>query len=489
MQKKLQFILISILITSSYLGKSQISQDLRNLAWSNNDKYVIYGHTIQPIFGDVSWTNKTGNPPKTNIAYKSLFQLVNDLKLQANTDKWDSVKLNNEIAKLNKTAKGGRIYVYIDRTTSDLANLRYFFSIVREQDKTFKEKEIEITTIYFKQNEPYIVSGDRFASEISYDINKDVPDSFYVYINDKQTEAMSDYKFKVVTMSKIQKYVSYYENKQIKCEGTIKQDYPIGKWVKYYPNGKVNIIENYTDGKLNGKATEYNENGDLVLEKEFSNGLRNGIWKQYYHKIMIDGRYKNDKKDSIWNFYDTIGNLTATGSYINDLKNGNWTFYINGHKESEGNYTDDLETGEWKIFDNSENVIAQGMLNKGKEVPNSWSYFIGKEKIANPDTNVLFVVDTMPKYRGGDKEYMMFVKNNTNFPPSAIEKKLSGKVFISFIVEPNGTLSNITLLKGLSPEVDAEILRIFSIMPRWIPGIQNGRLVRVKLNMPISIGG
>jgi periplasmic protein TonB len=104
------------------------------------------------------------------------------------------------------------------------------------------------------------------------------------------------------------------------------------------------------------------------------------------------------------------------------------------------------------------------------------------------DTTVLMVLDTMPKFRGGDKEYMSYLNNNLKFPPAAIEKKISGKVYISFIVEPNGTLSNITILKGLSPDIDNEIFRAFSVMPRWIPGIQNGLLARVKIVMPINIG-
>ena len=482
MQNKLKIYSIILLISFNYFGKAQITQDLRNLDWANNKGYMIYGQTIIPIFGQVSDNKLTVYGPRTNIAYKSLFQLNNDLNEQAKKENWDSIKLNTQIKQLNKSAKGGRIYLYLDRKTMDYANLRYFFSIVRDMN------EKEIFSINFKQNEPYIALGERYASEVIYDIDKEVPDSFYVYINDRQTGELSDFKFKVVTMPKIQKYISYYNNNKVFTEGTLELGLKTGKWTKYHPNGKVGVIEEYIDDKLNGQVIEYFDDGALAAEKEYKNGFRNGIWKQYYYKIWIDGYYKNDKKDSIWNYYDTIGNLTAKGAYLNDLKNGNWIYYYNNHKESEGSYINDVENGEWKIFDSAGIVIAKGMINKGEEVPNSWIYYDNENNIIAIDTTILLVVDNMPQYREGLEGAMMYIKNNINIPTTTNGEKTNGKIFVSFVVEPNGTLSNIFLLKGLSTDIDNEMLRIFNKMPRWIPGYQNGRLVRVKVNMPILIG-
>lgn len=483
MNKVIKVLVIILLLSLSYKGKSQISQDLRNLKWSNMDKYVIYGHTIQPIFGDISWVNKFGNPPKTNIAYKTLPQLIDDLKYQAQTEKWDSVKLNKEMELLKKSAVGGRIYLYLDRTTSDLANLRYFFAIVRDMDPKL---ENELFKTYFKQNEPYIITGDRFASEVTFDINKSIPDSFYVYINDNQTEAMQDYKFKVITGKKSQKFVSMYPNNQVKVEGVLENGLQTGKWVKYYENGKEWVVENYKNGKLDGKAVEYFDDGRLMAERNYKNGLKEGNWKQYFNKLLFEGNYQNDKREGLWKFYDVNGNPKANGSYKNDLRDGKWIYYQNNRIESEGDFSEDFENGEWKIYDTIGNVIAKGTFNKGKEVPGTWSYFLGNEKIAL-DTNVSLVVEVMPQFRDGVESMKLFIKNNALYPPSVTQNKTAGKVFISFIVEPNGTLSNITILKGVSSEVDNEILRVFSIMPRWIPGIQGGKPVRVKLNMPISI--
>jgi antitoxin component YwqK of YwqJK toxin-antitoxin module len=485
MKNKIRSLLSFLFILFFFQGNSQITKELRNLIWSNNDKYVVYGHAIQPIFGDISYTNKFNYSPRTNIAYKNLPQLINDLKIKAETEKWDNAKLNEEITKLEKNAKGGRVYLYLDRISLDNANLRYFFAIVRDMDPK-KEKELFIT--YFKQNEPYISAGDRFASEVEFDINKELPDSFYVYINDNQTEAMSDYKFKVSPMPKSEKIVTYYPDNKVNVEGMLEYGLQTGKWVKYHPNGKLNIVEYYKEGKLDGKSMEYADDGSLRAENEFKNGLKHGVWKLYKQKIITDGRYKDNKKDSIWKYYDTIGNIKAAGTYMNDLKNGSWTFYDNNRKESEGNYTDNAENGEWKLFDTLGNVIAKGMIKYGKEEKGTWSYFSADGKTIAPDTTVLLVADKMPQFRDGNFGMMMFIKENANFPPASMDN-LNGKVFLSIVVEPNGSLSNITLLKGLKPEIDAELLRVFSFMPRWIPGFQGGNLARVKMIMPVKIGG
>lgn len=75
---------------------------------------------------------------------------------------------------------------------------------------------------------------------------------------------------------------------------------------------------------------------------------------------------------------------------------------------------------------------------------------------------------------------------NLIYPISATEKGIQGNVVVQFVVEKNGMVTNPTILKGVSPELDAEALRVISSMPRWIPGRQGGRPVRVKYVIPIT---
>ena len=472
--------------------KSQVNEnnDLMYLYWKYNESYFFYGNTIVPLSGTLSDRYESSY---TNIAYKTYVQIKADIELNAKSEHWDPLKTKVEIEKLSHSAIGGRVYICTVRKNSLVDNVNYllFNSIIKD----INEKDLYITTSKFaippkfKNKNDFNNNGfssNYLRSYATFDIDKEVPDSFYVCLNEISGQ-LNSFMFKVIPMPKMKKYVSFYSNSQVFVKGMLEKDLKTGVWTKYHPNGKVGVIEEYIDGKLNGQVIEYFDDGALAAEKEYKNGLRNGIWKQYYYKIWIDGKYKNDKKDSIWSYYDTIGNLTAKGSYLDDLKNGSWIYYYNNHKESEGSYINDVENGEWKIFDSVGIVIAKGMINKGEEVPNSWVYYDNENNTIAIDTTILLIIDNMPQYREGLEGAMMYIKNNINMPTTTTGGKISGKIFVSFVVEPIGTLSNIILLKGLSTDIDNEIIRIFNKMPRWIPGYQNGRLVRVKVNMPISI--
>lgn len=91
-----------------------------------------------------------------------------------------------------------------------------------------------------------------------------------------------------------------------------------------------------------------------------------------------------------------------------------------------------------------------------------------------------------PQFPRGDKARIKFIRKNLNYPQSAIEKGIEGTVRVSFIVEADGSLSDIKIIRGLYPECDAEALRLVSLFPKWIPGKQNGKAVRMMFNMPIK---
>lgn len=103
------------------------------------------------------------------------------------------------------------------------------------------------------------------------------------------------------------------------------------------------------------------------------------------------------------------------------------------------------------------------------------------------DTTTTFTLDEVPPtYPGGFEEMMEFVKKNLRYPRGAMWKKNQGVVFVQFVIEPDGTISEITTLKGVSEVTDAEAKRVVSLMPKWNPGQQNGKSVRVKYVLAIS---
>ncbi|HEV7379570.1 MAG TPA: energy transducer TonB [Dyadobacter sp.] len=102
------------------------------------------------------------------------------------------------------------------------------------------------------------------------------------------------------------------------------------------------------------------------------------------------------------------------------------------------------------------------------------------------EERVFTVVEKQPEFPGGENARKEFIAENLLTPKSTPEHKINGRVFISFIVNTDGSRQDVTILKSLSPEFDKEALRIINLMPTWTPGSQSGKLVRVKHLLPIE---
>ena len=99
--------------------------------------------------------------------------------------------------------------------------------------------------------------------------------------------------------------------------------------------------------------------------------------------------------------------------------------------------------------------------------------------------NVYDCVEQMPSFPGGSQKLKEFIEENLRYPKELEETCVQGRVIVRFIVERNGKLSNVKVVKIVDPVLDKEALRIVKLMPRWIPGRQNGITVRVKFYIPI----
>ncbi|MEQ7801566.1 energy transducer TonB [Pedobacter sp. ASV1-7] len=95
-------------------------------------------------------------------------------------------------------------------------------------------------------------------------------------------------------------------------------------------------------------------------------------------------------------------------------------------------------------------------------------------------------LETQPTYPGGMDKFYNYLSKAIRYPAMAQEQNIQGKVFLSFIIEKNGTLTDIKIERKLGYGTDEEAVRVLKASPRWIPGIQNGKPVRVKYNIPIS---
>lgn len=102
------------------------------------------------------------------------------------------------------------------------------------------------------------------------------------------------------------------------------------------------------------------------------------------------------------------------------------------------------------------------------------------------DQTIYSIVDEMPTYENGDEGLVRFIVHNLKYPTDAYEQGVEGRVLCSFIVGDNGQISNIEVVNGLFPSLDAEAIRLLSIMPKWNPGKNNGKNVNVKCVMPFD---
>jgi TonB family protein len=184
---------------------------------------------------------------------------------------------------------------------------------------------------------------------------------------------------------------------------------------------------------------------------------KDGYFK-YFHengKCSSEGLYRNNKKEELWKDYDTNGQLRITEQYVDDKLNGEFTtYYSSGTVRRKETYKDD-------------SVLHGTCYDKsGQEI-------------------TYFPYQIMPQFQGNLNEYLV---KHIKYPKRERRNEITGKVIVSFVVEKDGSVSNVIVKTGAynGPGLDEEAVKVVSKMPKWIPGYQDGDPVRVNFNLPID---
>ena len=156
--------------------------------------------------------------------------------------------------------------------------------------------------------------------------------------------------------------------------------------------------------------------------------------------------------------------------------------------DKEGRFRIEISKGEklqvaYVGFESTILGVSKAYSDEGKD------YIVGLMKEdANPaDPNKAFdVVEEMPLFPGGPSKLFEFLAKNVNYPTEAEKANIQGRVIATFVVEKDGSISNVKVVKSVDPLLDAEAVRVINAMPNWLPGKQNGKEVRVKYTVPIS---
>ncbi len=106
------------------------------------------------------------------------------------------------------------------------------------------------------------------------------------------------------------------------------------------------------------------------------------------------------------------------------------------------------------------------------------------EEVVEEET-IFHVVEEMPSFPGGDAECMRFLNKNIKYPTIAQENGIQGRVILQFVVNKDGSIVDVTVARSVDPYLDKEAVRVVKMMPKWKPGKQRGKPVRVKYTLPV----
>ena len=180
---------------------------------------------------------------------------------------------------------------------------------------------------------------------------------------------------------------------------------------------------------------------------------------------------------------DTVSNedgaISSTGSYDSKgRQKGHWIYYWeNGSKRCEGKYVRGNYHGKWLFYDDDGELLKVGIYKKNRLIKNTLPD-------GSPFKNT--TVEVMPEFPDGVDSLMAYLGSSITYPSDAKEAGVEGAVYVSFIVEADGSVNDINFLKSIHPSIEQEVIRVIRAMPHWHPGTQNGKPVRVQYNLPIN---
>jgi TonB family protein len=243
----------------------------------------------------------------------------------------------------------------------------------------------------------------------------------------------------------------------------------INDWTTYYPTGKTKSITPYVDGNIKGVYKKWYANGKELLEMKCVGNAATAapkVWDEN-GKVVKEGTKQ----------YQEIVDSTKPGEIYNDPRK-----YIENRTE----LPNTSNPG-----DENKNAV-HGRGGGQKEVAE-----IGNEDAPPPVEEINVMEDTtpafqyaeqMPEFPGGSEAMMKYLASNVRYPQTEKEAGKEGTVYMSFIVEKDGSVSNIKAMKEVegAPGFTKEAIRVVSTLPKFIPGRMNGKIVRVQYQLPIK---
>lgn len=294
-----------------------------------------------------------------------------------------------------------------------------------------------------------------------------------------------------------------------------------GKFTYISCSGNLQITGSYKNDKKDGLWT-YKDGTDL-LKIHYKEGVRNGSFSYQGRSEKAYFTFKDNKivgnfnltGEFSWGFQGNIlltrGTLAgqcnedgyADGTWVIDTT-PNEGIYIYRVTYKDGylikSSQEDISTGDItnQVIDISFNALRaadKDLLETIDRGMAPFKYYDITKKGTPPNESdtlqteakeVLQIAEQMPSFPGGMGECMKWLAENVNYPSDAKEKGVEGKVILQFVVNKDGSISDIEIVKSVTTELDKEAIRTVEAMPKWVPGKQDGKAVNVKFTLPIT---
>lgn len=268
-----------------------------------------------------------------------------------------------------------------------------------------------------------------------------------------------------------------------------------GQVKNYDPNsGKIIYETSSLNGKLDGIMRRWYSNGQLSHESFYQEGLEHGLSRSWSEsgKLLFECRMKEGKFVDTCRMWNDDGMLAgevisnAQGVMIRTqrwwVENGELKTEISDMPKTKKTKTETIQKGQTGA------QVATGLT--GPTGPTGSQGQIVKEKPQetreiHKDSVVFDFPDVEPSFPGGQKELEQYIFNSIDYPKDAVKLGLEDKIYISFIIEKNGTITQIRLERGEYQILINEAIRIVKSMPSWNPGKVNNEAVRTSFKLPI----
>ena len=223
--------------------------------------------------------------------------------------------------------------------------------------------------------------------------------------------------------------------------------------------------------------------------------LRTGPGTDYDFYMLSEGTKlqvtKGDNVEILEDTGDWFKILTSDGgtAYIKKTLCTDMELYLfDEDTAAECNEEEEMVAAEEEIVDDEqtdydEMLSTEDVNESNSETENSPSIYV--EQPAT-DEDVRDIVEQMPSFPGGNTALMQYLSNNVIYPKFAEEEGIQGRVVCTFVVEKDGMISNVKVVRSVDPSLDKEAVRVIKNMPKWIPGKQDGVPARVKYTVPVT---